>query len=178
MLTGSNGSALLLPDGNVVLLLRHRVLQYRQLQQPLYLHTGDSRVLSRNRPIIRNARRGSGRAPRVLEDQGDAVARHLHPRAARAGRRQLLVDNLPTSKTSGVFMGLVELKGRAESSTPLKSQFAEVQCVWFRYTVKERSTRQTTETTTNSDGSTSTSTTSSTRGATSSGATTSTRSEL
>lgn len=82
--------------------------------------------------------------------------------ALRAGRRQLLLDNLPTSRTSGVFMGLVELKGRAESSAPLSSRFANVPCVWFRYSVKERSTRQTTETTTNSDGSTSTSTTSST----------------
>lgn len=74
----------------------------------------------------------------------------------RAGRRQLLIDNLPTSKTSGVFMGLVELKGRAESAMPLKSQFAGVECVWFRFTVKERSTERSTQTVSNSDGSTST----------------------
>ena len=30
--------------------------------------------------------------------------------AGHAGRRRRLVDNLPTSKTTGVFIGLVELK--------------------------------------------------------------------
>ena len=33
----------------------------------------------------------------------------------RAGRRQRLVADLPTSKTTGVFIGLVELKGTAEA---------------------------------------------------------------
>ncbi len=34
--------------------------------------------------------------------------------ALRAGRRQRLVDTLPTYKTMGIFIGLVELKGTAE----------------------------------------------------------------
>lgn len=67
--------------------------------------------------------------------------------ALRAARRRLLVDNLPTSKTGGVFMGLVEIKGRAECDEPLKSPFGGVRCVWFRYTVKERRSALTTETT-------------------------------
>jgi len=39
----------------------------------------------------------------------------------RAGQRQRLVDNLPTSKTTGVFIGLAELKGTAEAEVPLAS---------------------------------------------------------
>ena len=69
-----------------------------------------------------------------------------------ACRKQLLIDNLPTSKTSGVFMGLVELKGTADSETPMKSQMAEVPCVWFRFTVRERSSREESESYTDSDG--------------------------
>ncbi len=41
--------------------------------------------------------------------------------ALRSGKRRRLVDNLPTSKTTGVFIGLVELKGTAEVGTPLIS---------------------------------------------------------
>ncbi|HYT59056.1 MAG TPA: hypothetical protein VEL06_02735 [Haliangiales bacterium] len=41
--------------------------------------------------------------------------------ALRSGKRKRLVDNLPTSKTTGVFIGLVELKGTAEVGTPLIS---------------------------------------------------------
>ena len=48
--------------------------------------------------------------------------------AFRAGRRARLVENLPTSKTTGVFIGLVELKGTAESGQPLTSYLAEA--VW------------------------------------------------
>jgi len=33
----------------------------------------------------------------------------------RAGKRQRLVDGLPTSKTTGVFIGLTEIKGTAEA---------------------------------------------------------------
>ena len=50
-------------------------------------------------------------------------------------------------------MGLVELKGTAESETPMKSQLAEVPCVWFRFTVRERSSKSETESYTDSDGS-------------------------
>jgi hypothetical protein len=38
----------------------------------------------------------------------------------RACRRKRLIDNLPTSKTHGVFIGLVELKGTAECEQPLR----------------------------------------------------------
>ena len=76
--------------------------------------------------------------------------------ALRAGRRKRLVDNIPTSKTTGVFIGLVELKGTAEAETPLRSVLAEVPCVFYRWSVEERWSRTVTETTTDSQGHTST----------------------
>ncbi len=40
------------------------------------------------------------------------------------GRRHRLVSDLPTSKTTGVFIGLVEVKGTAEAEEPLVSFLA------------------------------------------------------
>lgn len=66
--------------------------------------------------------------------------------AFRAGRRWRLVQNLPTSKTTGVFVGLVELKGTAESAHPLTSYLAEQPCVCYQWTVEEHWSRTVTET--------------------------------
>jgi hypothetical protein len=74
----------------------------------------------------------------------------------RDGKRKRLVDNLPTSKTSGVFIGLVELKGTAESVEPLTSFLAECQCVHYAWSVDERWSRTVTETYTDGDGKTQT----------------------
>jgi hypothetical protein len=74
----------------------------------------------------------------------------------RAGRRQLLVDNLPKSKTTGVFIGLVELEGTAETETPLTSFLARAPCVYFSYLIEEKSSRQVTETYTDDEGKTQT----------------------
>jgi len=74
----------------------------------------------------------------------------------REGRRRRLIDNLPTSKTSGVFIGLVELKGTAESASPLTSYLAEQACVHYAWTVEEHWSRTVTETYTGSDGKTQT----------------------
>lgn len=52
-------------------------------------------------------------------------------------RRRRLVDDTPTSKTQGVFIGLSELKGTAESETPLESYLASARCVWYSYKVEE-----------------------------------------
>ena len=70
----------------------------------------------------------------------------------RAARRKLLIDNLPTSKTSGVFIGTVELEGAAESLEPLKGPLSGKPCVYFSYKVQERWERETTETYTDSQG--------------------------
>src|ERR1700745_3884284 len=76
--------------------------------------------------------------------------------ALRDGRRKRLVDNLPTSKTTGVFIGLVELKGTAETGRALLSYLAETPCVYFMWSVEERWSRTVTETYTDSDGRTQT----------------------
>jgi hypothetical protein len=70
----------------------------------------------------------------------------------RAGKRQRLVDNLPTSKTTGVFIGLVELKGTAEAEQPLVSYLTEARCVHYAWKVEESWSRTVTETYTDSDG--------------------------
>jgi hypothetical protein len=69
-----------------------------------------------------------------------------------AGRRRRLVENLPTSKTTGVFIGLVELKGTAESARPLTSYLASQSCVCFQWHVDEHWSRTVTETYTDKDG--------------------------
>jgi hypothetical protein len=74
----------------------------------------------------------------------------------RAGKRQRLVDNLPTSKTTGVFIGLVELKGTAEAERPLISYLTQSRCVYFRWQIEESWSRTVTETYTDSAGKTQT----------------------
>ncbi|MDX1683275.1 MAG: GIDE domain-containing protein, partial [Phycisphaeraceae bacterium] len=67
-------------------------------------------------------------------------------------RRKRLIENVPTSKTKGVFIGLNEVKGKAETDAPLTSHLAEVACLWYRYVVEEEWKR----TETDSDGKTKT----------------------
>ncbi len=71
-------------------------------------------------------------------------------------RRKRLVDDTPTSKTLGVFIGLAELKGTAESDTPLTSHLAGTSCVLFAWHVDEHWSRTVTETYTDSKGHTQT----------------------
>ncbi len=70
----------------------------------------------------------------------------------RAARRKRLVNDLPTSKTTGVFIGLVELKGTAETDRPLTSFLAERECVFYSWTVEEHWSREVTETYTDDKG--------------------------
>ena len=74
--------------------------------------------------------------------------------ALRSGKRRRLIDNLPTCKTTGVFIGLVELKGAAETREPLTSYLAEQPCVFYQWIVEEHWSRTVTETETDSDGKT------------------------
>lgn len=76
--------------------------------------------------------------------------------AFRAARRQRLVEDVPTSKTSGVFIGFVELQGTAEAETPLTSHLAAVPCVQYQWDVQEHWSRTVTETYTDSNGRTQT----------------------
>ena len=66
--------------------------------------------------------------------------------AFRAGRRRRLIEGLPTSKTSGVFIGLVELKGTAQSAEPLTSYLAGRACVQYQWSVEEHWSRTVIET--------------------------------
>jgi hypothetical protein len=52
-------------------------------------------------------------------------------------RRKRLIDDIPTSKAQGVFIGLVELKGTAESEKPLTSYLAGTRCVQCTWQVDE-----------------------------------------
>jgi hypothetical protein len=72
--------------------------------------------------------------------------------ALRQLRRLRLVQDLPTSKTAGVFIGTVEVKGTAECEHPLRSHLAEAACVHFRFRVEERWSRTVTESYTDSKG--------------------------
>lgn len=78
--------------------------------------------------------------------------------ALRSAVRRRLVDGLPTSKTTGVFIGLVEVKGSAESEAPLTSHLAAVRCVHYAWSVEEKWSRTVTHTSTDSKGNTQTST--------------------
>jgi hypothetical protein len=72
--------------------------------------------------------------------------------ALRAGARRRLINALPTCKTTGVFIGLVEVKGTAEATEPLTSHLAATSCIHYSWSVEERWSREVTETTTDSKG--------------------------
>jgi len=90
--------------------------------------------------------------PVVLGIVSAAVAAVFLLLAGRALARRRLLDAVPTSKVAGVFLGLTEVKGEAETPRPLTSFLAEVACVYFRYSVEEQWERTETETYTDSDG--------------------------
>ncbi len=66
--------------------------------------------------------------------------------------KKRVIDDIPTSKTRGVFIGLVELKGTAETPAPLVSYLAENECVYYTWDISEHWQRWVTETYTDSDG--------------------------
>jgi hypothetical protein len=72
--------------------------------------------------------------------------------AMRAERRHRLVDDLPLSKTSGVFIGLVDVHRQAESAQPLTSPLSGTSCVRYRRSVAESWSREETETSTDDKG--------------------------
>ena len=49
-----------------------------------------------------------------------------------------LIDDIPTSKTMGAFVGHVELKGTAESENPLTSFISGTKCVLYSWSVMEK----------------------------------------
>ena len=74
--------------------------------------------------------------------------------ALRMLYRKRLIDDTPTLKTIGVFIGQAELKGTAESNHPLESHLTGTRCVQYRWSIHEKWSKQVTETYTDSDGKT------------------------
>ncbi|MGL4942232.1 MAG: LemA family protein [Thermoguttaceae bacterium] len=74
--------------------------------------------------------------------------------AAYATKR--LIDDIPTSKINGVYIGLVEVKGTAESPNPFTSYLAAVPCVAYKWQVEEEWRRVVMETRTDAKGNTTT----------------------
>jgi hypothetical protein len=72
--------------------------------------------------------------------------------AFRALRRRRLIDDIPTSRVQGVFIGLVEVKGTAESEQPLASVLAGVACVSYAWSAEEHWSRTRMETVRDSKG--------------------------
>ena len=70
----------------------------------------------------------------------------------RAGKRRRFVDDSPTSKTAGVFIGEVKLKGTAESERPLVSYLTESKCVYYKWSISEKWERTVIETYRDSEG--------------------------
>ena len=56
-------------------------------------------------------------------------------------RKRRLIDDLPTSKTHGVFIGFVELNGTAEAPRPIRSVLAGVECVAYEWKCEEKWSR-------------------------------------
>jgi hypothetical protein len=61
--------------------------------------------------------------------------------AMAARRKRRLIDDLPTSKAHGVFIGFVELNGTAEAPRPLRSVLAALECVAYEWTCEEHWSR-------------------------------------
>lgn len=57
--------------------------------------------------------------------------------ASRNLNLKRITDDLPTSKTQGVFIGLTKLKGTAESEIPMSSYLAGVACVQYSWQIDE-----------------------------------------
>jgi hypothetical protein len=72
--------------------------------------------------------------------------------AFRSFKRKRAIDDCPTSKTQGVFIGLTELKGTAESDSPLTSYLAGKKCVQYAWQVDEHWSRTVHETYTDAQG--------------------------
>lgn len=87
---------------------------------------------------------------------GTAISLILLFFALKALKKKRLVDDTPTSKTHGVFIGLVEVSGKVECSSPLRSYLTESECVYYRWNISEHWSKTVTETYTDSQGKTKT----------------------
>lgn len=72
----------------------------------------------------------------------------------RSYRRKRLIDDMPTSKAQGVFIGLVEVSGKVVCENPVTSYLTESPCVQYSWEISEHWSKTTTETYTDSKGKT------------------------
>jgi len=70
----------------------------------------------------------------------------------RVYSRKRIIDDTPTSKAQGVFIGMTELKGTAESEAPLVSYLSGIRTVHYSWHVSEHWQRIVTETYTDAQG--------------------------
>ena len=59
----------------------------------------------------------------------------------KSTKRKRLIEDTPTSKVKGVFIGLNEVKGSVELRYPLQSYLNESPCCWYKYSIEEHYTR-------------------------------------
>jgi len=70
----------------------------------------------------------------------------------RSGRRRRLLDDTPTSKTLGIFIGEVEVEGVCISTAPIRAKFCYKDCVIYKWGIDEEWQRWETEVYTDSQG--------------------------
>jgi len=76
--------------------------------------------------------------------------------ALRQFRRRAMLRAMPTTPIAGVFIGDVEIKGRATSPAPLTAYLCQQPCIRYHWSIAEHWTRQRTVTSTDSKGKTTT----------------------
>ena len=55
----------------------------------------------------------------------------------RVMRFKRTVEDVPTSKVKGVFIGLNEVKGKVKSDEPLQTYLTESPTVWYTWKIEE-----------------------------------------
>ena len=70
----------------------------------------------------------------------------------RSGKRRRLLDDTPTSKTLGIFIGEVEVEGVCVSTAPIRAKFCYKDCVIYKWGIDEEWQRWETETYTDNEG--------------------------
>ena len=75
---------------------------------------------------------------------------------ARGTKRKRLIEDTPTSKVKGIFIGLNEIKGKVNLVANMSAYLSEKPCCYYSYSIEEHYTR--TRTVTDKDGNTRTET--------------------
>ena len=85
-----------------------------------------------------------GKLPLIVISAGLILSALLSWLGFRLIRLKRHIENIPTSKTSGLVFGLSEIKGRVTKildDDPLRSPLTNSRCYWYRYIVQEKRQR-------------------------------------